>query len=376
MTLSRRKKGTEHRRIIVDLGGKKMSLISGIIAYPLGYLMKGCYWLVTEILHLPLSYVAALFLFTLLTKILMFPISVKQHKATATMSAFNPMIEDLRTRYKNDQNKLNEELGKLQMDYGYSPTAGCAPMAVNLLIMFGLVEVIYKPLTYMLTLPKALISSLSAKTIELMAAAGTTVNANDRMVETYIIGQVKSNFAAFSEFTAEYGSELAKIKDLDMSIGSINLYSKPELALSLALLIPLFSIVTQIISSVFMMKSSGSMSGNAAGQMRTTVISTSILFAVFSFMYPLGFSLYWGFSNLLSLLQSVILNKLYDPEKLKEELLEKIKQKKKEKNARKKVSVVDKATGEVTEKEVSASEADRIRLQRAREIDKERYGDE
>ena len=81
-------------------------------------------------------------------------------------------------------------------------------------------------------------------------------------------------------------------------------------------------------------------------------------------------------SNLLSLVQNVILNKLYDPEKLKEELLEKIKQKKKEKNARKKVPVVDKATGEVKEKEVSASEADRIRLQRAREIDKERYGDE
>ena len=353
-----------------------MSLISGIIAYPLGYLMKGCYWLVTEILHLPLSYVAALFLFTLLTKILMFPISVKQHKATATMSAFNPMVEDLRARYRNDQNKLNEELTKLQMDYGYSPTAGCAPMLINLLIMFGLVEVIYKPLTYMLTLPRTLISSLSAKTIEIMAAAGTTVNANDRMVETYIIGRVKNNFSAFSEFTAEYGSELARIKDLDMSIGNIHLYSKPELALSLALLIPLFSIVTQIISTAFMMRSSGSMSGNAAGQMRTTVISTSILFAVFSFMYPLGFSLYWGFSNLLSLVQNVILNKLYDPEKLKEELLEKIKQKKKEKNARKKVSVVDKATGEVKEKEVSASEADRIRLQRAREIDKERYGDE
>ena len=93
-------------------------------------------------------------------------------------------------------------------------------------------------------------------------------------------------------------------------------------------------------------------------------------------MYPLGFSLYWGFSNLLSLLQNIILNKLYDPEKLKADLLEKIKQKKKEKNARKKVPVVDKSTGEVKEKEVSASEADRIRLQRAREIDRERYGDE
>ena len=353
-----------------------MSIISGIVAYPLGFIMKGCYWLVTEILHLPLSYVAALFLFTLITKILMFPISVKQHKATATMSAFNPMIEDLRTRYRNDQNKLNEELSRLQMDYGYNPTAGCAPMAINLIIMFGLVEVIYKPLTYMLTLPKTLISLLSERTLELLAAAGTTVNAKDRMIETYIIGQVKSNFSAFSDLAATYGDEIAKVRDLDMSIGSINLYNKPELAISLALLIPLFSIVTQLISTIFMLRSSGSMGGNAAGQMRTTVISTSILFAVFSFMYPLGFSLYWGFSNLLTLVQNVILNKLYDPEKLKADLLEKIKQKKKEKNARKKVPVMDKTTGEVKEKEVSASEADRIRLQRAREIDRERYGDE
>ncbi len=353
-----------------------MSLISGIIAYPLGYIMKGCYWLVTEVLHLPLAYVMALFLFTLITKLLMFPISVKQHKATATMSAFNPMIEELRNKYKNDQNKLNEELSRLQMDYGYNPTAGCAPMVVNLLIMFGLVEVIYKPLTYMLTLPKALVSTLSERTIEILTAAGTAINAKDRMIETYIIGQVKNNFSAFSDLAASYSSELASIQDLDMSIGSIDLYNKPELALSLALLIPLFSIVTQLISSVYMLKSSGSMSGNAAGQMRTTVLSTSILFAVFSFMYPLGFSLYWGFSNLLSLAQNVILNKLYDPEKLKEDLLEQIKQKKKEKNARKKIPVVDKTTGEVQEKEVSASEADRIRLQRAREIDRERYGDE
>ena len=353
-----------------------MGLISGLIAYPLGYIMKGCYWLVTELLHLPLSYVIALFLFTLITKLLMFPISVKQHKATATMAAFNPMVEELRNKYRKDQNKLNDELTKLQAEYGYNPTAGCAPMVINLLIMFGLVEVIYKPLTYMLTLPKTLVSSLSEKTIELLTAAGTTVKAGDRMIETYVIDQVKNNFGAFSEFAAEFGEQLGRIRDLDMSIGSIELYSKPELAFNIALLIPLFSIVTQIISTVYMLRSSGSLNSDMGGQMRGTVISTSVLFAVFSFMYPLGFSLYWGFSNLLSLAQNVLLNKLYDPEKLKADLLEKIKQKKKEKNAKKTVAVTDKKTGESVEQVVSASEADRIRLQRAREIDRERYGDE
>lgn len=55
-----------------------MNFINGILAVPLGYIMKFCYWLVTEILHMPLAYVFALLLFTLITKILMFPLSMQQ----------------------------------------------------------------------------------------------------------------------------------------------------------------------------------------------------------------------------------------------------------------------------------------------------------
>ena len=78
-------------------------------------------------------------------------------------------------------------------------------------------------------------------------------------------------------------------------------------------------------------------------------------------MYPLGFSLYWGFQNLLTMVQSLLLKKMYDPEKMKQAILDEIKQKKKQKNAKRKVTYTD--------------EADRLRLQRAREIDAERYGE-
>ena len=353
-----------------------MNFISSILAIPLGYIMKFCYWLVSDVWNLPLAYVFALFLFTIITKILMFPLSMQQQKSTAMMAAFNPMIQDIQTRYKNDREKQNEELSKLTTEYGYNPTAGCLPMLINLLIMFGLVEVIYKPLTYMLTLPSEFISIVTDRTISLAAEAGTTLASNNRMIETYIIQYVKDNFAAFSDLVSEYGPELTKIQNLQMNIGSVNLYEKPELKLSWALLIPIFSIVTQLISTYVMMKSSGTQDGAAARQTRSMMITTSLMFAWFSFLYPLGFSLYWGFQNLLTMLQSLLLKKMYDPEEMKKKIQEEIKQKKKQKNAKRTVTYTDKSTGKTVEKELSANEADRLRLQKAREIDQERYGDE
>ena len=349
-----------------------MNFITNLLAVPLGYIMKGCYWVVNE-LHLPLAYVFALLLFSIVTKLLMFPLMMKQQKSTVMMSVFSPMIREIQTKYKNDPDKQNAELAKLT-EFGYSPTAGCGTMVINLLIMFGLVEVIYKPLTYMLTLPKALITSLTEKTVSLAAAAGTTLNPTDRMIETYIIQWVQTNFGAFSDLTAQFGPEMESVRNLQMSIGSINLYEKPVLGFNASCIIPLISLLTMLLSTWLSMKASGSNSGQNA-QMTSMMLGTTLLFGVFSFMYPLGFSLYWTFQNLLSLIQNSILRKMYDPEKMKAEVEEKMKQKKKEKNSRREITYTDKESGETVKREVSANEADRIRLQRAREIDQERYGD-
>ena len=93
-----------------------MNLLNQLLAIPLGYIMKFCYWLSADILHFPLAYLLALFLFTLITKVLMFPLSVNQHKSSAQMAAFNPLIQDIQTRYKNDREKQNEELSKLTVN--------------------------------------------------------------------------------------------------------------------------------------------------------------------------------------------------------------------------------------------------------------------
>lgn len=343
-----------------------------LIAIPLGYIMRWCYIFVNDILHLPVSYVFALFLFALITKIILFPLAVKQQKSTAKMAAFQPMIADIQKTYAKDKNRQQQELMKLQEEMGYNPMAGCLPLLIQFPIIFGLVEVIYKPLTYMLRIPSELVTLLTEKTY---AITGLEQNATTlRMIETNIIEQVKTNASAFSDLFSQYPDAMGQIRDLNMSIGSINLWEQPTFGFNLMLLIPLFSVVTMFLSTMFATKASGQ---NQVGgpNMKVMNVTMSLMFAVFSFMYPAGFSLYWGFQNIIIIFQSMLLRKMIDPDKYKEEAMRQMEEnkKRKKKKSQRTVKVLDEATGEVVEKNLTLSELDKLRLQRAREIDEERY---
>lgn len=347
--------------------GSTGSSIWGIIAIPLGYIMEWCYKLVQ---NLPLAYVWALLLFTIVTKIILFPLAIWQQKGTAKMSAIQPLMMDIQKTYAKDQQRQQQEMAKLQEEMGYNPLSGCLPLFVQFPILFGLVEVIYKPLTYMLRLPSALITLLTDRTTQLMA--GTTVNA--RLIETSIIEQIKNNWGAFSDIVTQYPNEMATLKNFDMSIGSINLWQKPTLSFSLMLLIPLFSIVTMLLSTLISQKTAGTAT-QQTGSMKGMMIAMSAMFAIFSFTYPAGFSLYWGFQNIVLIFQSLILRKMINPDKYKEEAAAKLEaaRKAKKKNAVKTVKVKDEQTGAVQEKNLSNAELDKLRLQKAREQDDARY---
>ena len=109
--------------------------IIGFLAVPLGYVMRAIYGAVQ-------NYGVAIILFTALVKVCLLPLTIHQQKSTAKMSVFSPMIQDIQKKYAKDQERAQEEMMKLQEEYGFSPTAGCAPMGLNLLIMFGVIELV------------------------------------------------------------------------------------------------------------------------------------------------------------------------------------------------------------------------------------------
>ena len=328
----------------------------GFLGGPLGYIMEAIYKFVVS------DYGLSLVLFTVLLRVAMFPLRVKQQKSTARMAAYQPMIQEIQKKYAKDKNRQQEELMRLQQEYGYSPTAGCLPMLVNFLVLFGIIEVVYRPLTYILHIPADVITPI---------ADILNVSANSYALQSNIISAVISGN---QQVMAALGEYLPAVQDFHVMWGNLNLVAMPTISLAgwMTLIFPMLSIITMVASQFIIQKTSGQ---ELQGSMKWMPWMMSAMFIFVGFTVPVGFSMYYTVSNLLMVIESLLAKKIYDPEKMKAQIAAEIEEKKKAKKAKKKVTVQTE-DGQKIQKEVSDAELASLRLQRAREIDAERYADE
>ena len=334
-----------------------------ILSGPLGYVMEWIYKL------LP-SYGWDIILFTLLINIVKIPLQTSQQKSMAKMSAFQPMIMDIQTKYKDKPEKQQEELMKLQQDFGYKPTAGCLPMLLNFLVMFGVIGVVYNPLERIFHISAAALTAAG----DAMTAAGLTFTAITR--DTNIIAQVVAgNSAVLGCFSAEQVATITEFSQ-HMNFLGIDLTRIPQLGLSLDIVLPLLSVITMFLSTHISMKASGQ---QMQGSMKLTMYMMPLMYLFFCFTVPCAFSLYYVVSNILMTVQSIVMKKIYDPEKMKAEVAAEMAARKKEQKRGVKnttIKVTDEKTGQTVEKNISASEMNKRRLEYARQLDAERYKDE
>lgn len=105
----------------------------------------GMFWWVSEILlwgmnslhGLLHSYAAAIIVLTIIIKSLLWPLQNKATNEMRRMSLLSPKMTELREKYKDDPQKMNEETMKLYREYGVNPLAGCLPMLIQIPIFFG-----------------------------------------------------------------------------------------------------------------------------------------------------------------------------------------------------------------------------------------------
>ena len=335
-----------------------------ILSGPLGYVMEWIYKLIP-------SYGWDIILFTLLIYIVKIPLQLSQQKSMAKMSAFQPMMQEIQTKYKDKPEKQQEEMLKLQQDYGYNPTAGCVPMLLNFLVMFGVIGVVYNPLQRIFHISAAALTNAG----EALTAAGVNFTAITR--DTTIISQLVAggNAELIKCFTTE---QIATITEFSqhMTFLGIDLTRVPKIGLSLDIVLPLLSVITMFLSTHISMKASGQ---QMQGSMKLTMYMMPLMYLFFCFTYPQAFSLYYVISNIVMTVQTQVMRKVYDPDKMRKEIEAQIAEKKKQEKRGVKnttVKVTDPKTGKAVEKNLSASEMNKRRLEYARQLDAERYKDE
>ncbi len=352
-----------------------MTGIFSILAVPLGWIMRLLYGVIS-------NYGWTIILFTIITRVLLFPLSLRQQKSTARMSAYQPMITEIQKKWANDRERQNEEMQKFYEENDIKMTAGCMPMLINMLVLFGIIAVIQAPLTYIMDVPQDQIENGVAIVQKLHEEDDSTTTAYTQ--QSILIGEIKENKEYFlnpKEMDGVKGAKDLKAMDKDavekvynfnFDFMGLDLAVVPSMAMNRYLILPILSVLTMFLSQYIVMKSTPS----AAGQGKSMWIMTLVMgamFGYFAFTVPVGFSLYYTISNILMTGQQLIVRKIHNPEDIRQEIIDAMEQKKIDSKKKKKVVVQD-AKGEAVTKSVTEAELERIRLDMARQLDDDKYG--
>ena len=329
-----------------------MGAIFDIIAIPLGWLLKLIYEWVS-------NYFVAIFLFTLLTRLLMFPLSLKSQKNQADRARLAPRLERLQKKYQKDPKKLQEKQMALYEKEGVSLTGGCMPMLVQMLVLFGIISVIYSPLKFLTDVPDAVVTS-AVETVSYddkkLEAADTSAEEkaalqarkdagkypSSKMTGYYkelrmldnlekFEDEVKTNIAALDGYDAAkaqaYYDEMVDIRSQFMFFGKsllVDPFDGGFAGISLLWIIPIISGLTALASAIISMKytKQAAPTEMQPGQGCSTnmMMYTMPLFSLFiTFTVPGGVGVYWICSNLIATAQTVVLNHIYNPVKIREQ---------------------------------------------------------
>jgi len=375
-----------------------MTFLYTLFGIPLGYIMWVCY-LLTRSIGL------SIIVFSIIIKVASFPLSLKQQKNTAMTQLFMPRLKEIQTKYRNNQQKLQEETVKLQKE-GYNPAGGCLPMILMFVILFGVIDVVYKPMTHFErfeSVEKGSIAEVKEIAIGIEKEEYLAVEGNkdtDKAYaaienrykylqsENYAIHVFKTHPDRFKNMNPEIYKKLEILSERIVFMG-IDFSEMPTLSFAPIMLIPIlsfvFSVAQTILTQYIQNKTSPDLN-NQMGSMKYMMYIMPLFSLFIVFQFPAGAGFYWTVSAVLGIAQSLVIYKFWSPEKLKAEaeaILEA-----RNKGFKDRVVVVEPINSESKDgedapktkllSEMSSAERkeyNRRKLEQARKEDAEKYGD-
>ena len=108
------------------------------------FMAKPFLWIMNQIYKIIPNYGIAIILLTLMTKIILWPLGNKSYKSMNDMKRMQPLMAEIREKYKDDKKKMNEETMALYRTYKINPMGGCLPMLVQLPVFLALYRMLYQ----------------------------------------------------------------------------------------------------------------------------------------------------------------------------------------------------------------------------------------
>ena len=282
-----------------------------------GYLLEFLYNLIN-------NYGLAIILFTIIIKLLLLPLSIKQQRTMKKSAKLQEKIKTIQFKYKNDPEKMNKEVMELYKNEKMSPFSGCLTAIIQFLLLLSIFYLVRSPLTYMEKLSKD--------------------DINKYVTQLQEEGKISSSVYPEIDVIREYNwlkeknpedSNIDKV-NLQMNLFGLDLSKVPQqnMADYTVYIIPVLYILSSFISirmTTAMQqkqqeeKQENIIDGETGKELvpeeesneMDAVMQTNkmmswmmpIMSISIAFVAPLGLALYWLMSNILMILERLVLNK-------------------------------------------------------------------
>lgn len=309
------------------------------IAWVLGKIMEGLFNLLKLVMgwfsldNLPYIIGFCVILFTIVVKLILLPLTIKQQRFSKLSNMMNPEIQAIQAKYKDKKDnesvmKMNAETKAVYEKYGTSPTGGCLTMLIQLPIMFALYRVIYKIpgyIKYIGDMYRGIADKLmgvdgyAQKLVDLkLASKVESVDTANELIDrmyTFSNAQWDTLKENFSVVANNFSADIDKLSDMTGFFG-ISLTQAPGWRWSWALLIPLLAGVTQWLSAKLMEnKNKNQMNAQQQGMGNSMKVMNTvmpIMSAFFCITFPACIGLYWITSSVVQIVQQLIINAKMD----------------------------------------------------------------
>lgn len=296
-----------------------------------GYLLNFIYNLVQ-------NYGLAIIIFSILIKLAMIPISVKQQKTMKKSTRIQAKMKELQVKYKNNPEKLNQETLDLYKNENMSPFSGCLSAIVQIVLLFAVFYLVRSPLTYM----KKVESDVIGKYTKIVKQ--NDLSSNSAYPEIEIVREI-DNIRALKENTEleEENDEdkiaLTEIKEeleelnINMEFLGLNLAQIPTNSSDWkAYIIPILYVVVSVLSmkitTATQKQKPETIENNdekaltkkeeefdPMAQMNKNMnMMFPVMYLAVALIAPLGLALYWLMNSLLMIVERLSLNKLLKDE--------------------------------------------------------------
>ncbi len=266
-----------------------------------GYLLNFIYEIVK-------NYGLAIIFFSIIIKIVLLPISIKQQKTMKKSVKIQEKMKELQFKYKNNPEMLNKETMALYKSENMSPFSGCFSSIIQLILLLSVFFLVQSPLTYMRKVDTAVIDDYKTKIEQQGESVGGLNYPEIKVIKEY--GEQDENVYINMEF-------------LGLDLSMVPLSDSTDFR---AFIIPALYVISSLISmrlSLNMNKKKKKENGESDQNNEMDAIAEAnknmmyimpVMSLSISLIAPLGLALYWLVNNLLMIVEKLAMNKFLKTE--------------------------------------------------------------